>query len=479
MEYEPNVTISPRMMKQLTGFLGDLPNAAAVKLFSALEVDREHGGVGLPHDALLADLRRQLRERSAVFPPRKTNAKRVFYTPFEDFLIGQRSGKKRRAMIARPSLDPIWRVLMTDSLTTQAALVAASLDDAIAAGNETAELEHSLFAAAEAGLGQLCARAREDRETSDALIAELGDEMVYRDLQEIRLLLHGVGFLKKLRTLVPSHTPALDEEQYYALRKLFLAAYELSRPIAAYLLLALKGRLERPWRALGVYYHLARGADDRLRAARDTIMVLPESLFEDIESMARALERDCSGALDAETSMVRVAYFTDYAEGLVKQAVKIGDNVFVNRIDACRDIVGEAHDRFTEQALAALLDAMPVCHAGGSSKLMSLRPDIAKPVSIKTSEAAKTAATLIGKSAEMAERLGADPSFSAVIAEEARVKTQTYVNDLVVEIRAAESDERAAAQHMLDRTLAFADLLLTSDETGLIRDRAAAAAKTA
>ena len=382
-------------------------------------------------------------------------------------------------MIARPSLDPIWRVLMTDSLTTQAALAAASLDDALAAGGETAELEDALFDAAEVGLGELCARALEDRDTSEGLIAELGDERAYRDLQEIRLLLHGVEFLKQLRAVVPTHSPALDEEQYYALRNLFLAAYEQSKPVAAYILLALKGRLERPWRALGVYYHLAQGADEKLRAARETVMVLPESLISDIESIARGLESDCSNPLDAETSMMRVTYFTDYAEGLVKQAAKIGDNVFVNRIDACRDVAGEAHDRFAEQALAVLSAAMPVCHAGGSSRLMSLRPDIAQPVSVKAAHEAKAAAVLIEESVEMAERLGADSSSAAAIAQEARHKTQTYVNDLVIEIRAAEGDERKAARRMLERTLAFADILLTSEETGLIRDRAAAAAKMA
>ena len=471
--------MQPRIKKQLTTFLGELPNAAAVKLFGALEADRARGGDGLPHDVLLDDLRQRLRERGAIFPARKNNAKRVFFTPFEDFLIGERSGKKRRGMIARPSLDPIWRVLMTDASTTQAAFAAASLDDALSAGKDSAELEQALFEAAETGLGELCNRARDDQEICDAVVAELGGEMAYRDLQEIRLLLHGVGYLKQLHALIPSHTPSLDEEQNYALRKLFLSAYEDSRPVAAYLLLALKGRLERPWRALGVYYHLARSADDNLNAARETVMVLPDSLMEDIETMARALERDCSEPLDAETSMMRVSYFTDYAEGLVKQAAKIGDNVLLNRIDACRDIVAEAHERFAEQALAALCSAMPVCHAGGSSRLMSLRPDISKPVSLKAADEAKAAAQFVGLSAEMAERLGADPASVRSIGDEAREKTQIYVNDLVTEIRAAEGDERKAARRMLDRTLAFADLILTSDETGRIRDRAAEAARTA
>lgn len=471
--------LPPRKRKQLTAFLGSLPNAAAVKLFAALETDRSRGGDDLPHDALLDDLRRRMLERGALFPVRKPGAKRIFFTPFEDFFIGARSGKKRRGMIARASLDPIWRVMMTESETMQAAFAAASLDDALEADEDTEILERSMFIAAEAGLSQLCTRAADDRDTRERLIAELGGKGAFRDLLEIRVLLQGVEFLKQLHATIVSNAPALDEEQYYELRKIFLSAYDQSPAAGAYVLLALKGRLERPWRALGVYYHLAQGADDRLRAARETVSVLPESLFEDIEVLARSLERDCAGALDAETSMMRVGYFADYAEGLIKKAKKIGDNVYINRIEACRDIAGEAHDRFAEQALAALRETMPVRHAGGSSRLMPLRPDVARPLSAQTVNEARSAARLIAMAAATAERLCVDPGFSAAIADQACESMHAYIENLVAEIRAAEGEERKAARRMMDYALTIAEPLLTSDETGLIRDRAAAAAMTA
>ena len=473
------MTIAPRTQKQLSAFLGELPEASAIKLFAALEADRAQGGSDLPHDALLNDLRRKLQERGAVFPSRRPTAKRLFFTPFEDFLIAQRKDKKRRGMIARSSLNPIWRVLMTDSMTTEAALAAAGLDDALQSGGDTAELEEAMFAAAETGLSQLCAHAREDNKIGDSLVEELGSESTFRDLQELRLLLHGVTFFKRLRTVIDTHAPALDEEQSFALRGLFLDAFEQSRPIAAYVLLALKGRLERPWRSLSVYYHLARSGDERIQAAHETLSILPESLFDDLETMARKIEGECSNMLDAESSMMRVAYFIDYADGLAQIAEEFEDNAFVNRIDACREVVCEAHDRFAEQALTALADAMPVQGGGGSSKLKSMRPDIAKPADAKTLQAAKGAASLIDKSAATAERLGADPAIATAIADEAREKTQIYVNDLIVEIRAAEGNERKAARRMLDRSLSFADILLTREEAGLIRERAAEAAATA
>ena len=107
---------------------------------------------------------------------------------------------------------------------------------------------------------------------------------------------------------------------------------------------------------------------------------------------------------------------------------------------------------------------------------MSLRPDIAKPISAQTIDEARAASALIAGAGEMATRLGADPSFAVAVAEAAREQAHTFAKDLVLEIRAAEGDERAAARRMLEQTLTFVEPLLARDEIGLLRDRAAAAA---
>ena len=353
------MTLSPRKRERLAAFLGELPVAAAIKLFSALEADRSAGGKGIPHDAILGDLRRRLIERGAP-PVRRPSAKRTFFEPFDDFFVTVRSGRKRRAQIARTSLDPIWRVMMTDPALTETAMAAAALDDAYRQNGDVKALERAMFIAAEAGLGRLIARVRESRAAREGLVGDLGGEDALADLEEIRALMESAEVLRTLKVLVPSSSPSLTEEQFYDLRQLFLSAYEQSPTSGVYLLLALKGRLEAPWRALGVYYHLAQSADERLTAARDTVMALPESLFEDLEHMARALERAGAAELDAKTAAARLSFFTDYAEGLSRQAARAGDNVFLNRLEACRDIAGEAHARFVEQALASLRAALPV-----------------------------------------------------------------------------------------------------------------------
>ncbi|WP_375211265.1 hypothetical protein [Hyphococcus sp.] len=174
------MALTQRKRQRLSAFLGELPVAAAVKLFAALEADREAGGKGLPHDALLDDLRRKLRERGAA-PKRRPSAKRTFFEPFEDFFVSVRSGRKRRAQIARTSLDPIWRVMMTDPALTEAAMAAAALDDAYNAGEDVKQLERSLFLSAEAGLSRLIARVKESDDARSSLKEAVGGEDALAD----------------------------------------------------------------------------------------------------------------------------------------------------------------------------------------------------------------------------------------------------------------------------------------------------------
>ncbi len=471
--------LSTQKREQLTAFLGSLPTATALKVFAALEADRVGGGKGLPHGEMIDDLRERLLSRGAVFPKRRLDAQRLFFTPFEDFLIGAHPGRKRKAQIARTSLTPIWRLLMTDKASNDTALAAACLDDALVKGEGSPALERAVFIAAEASLGRLCARGDHDAQGRRNLIEDLGSEDAVDDMMELHHLIAGVDSLTSLQTLIPSSSPALTEEQFYELRSLFLSAHDQTPGAGAYVLLALKGRLERPWRALSVYYHLARGADDRLLAAKDEVMELPESLISDLEYMARALESDCANQLDADAAMLRVSYFADFADGMARHAAKAGDNVYLNRIEACREVAGEALDRFAEQALASLRAVLPVRHIGGSSKLASMRPDITRHIPTRRFEDAADAGVLIAKSPEIAQRLGADQYFSNSIASESREQIHRFANDLVTEIRAAEGGTRKAAQRMLTNTLTVAQSLLECEEINEIRDRASRASMTA
>lgn len=471
------MALSPRKREQLIAFLGGLPIATATRLFGALEADRVAGGTGLPHNELLSDLRARLLADGAGLPPRRSDAKRLFFTPFEDFFVSERRGRKRPGIIPRSSLNPIWRLMMRDTALSEAAFAAASLDDAVRNNEDTTDLQRALFIAAEAGLARLCDAAIVEAGARERLANTLGGEAVFADLQELRRLLSGVDYLQQLQRAMPANAPAFTEDDLYTLRSLFLTVHDQSPKLAAFVLLAIKGRMANPWGALALYYHFARSADERLDAARDAAAALPEALFDDLETLARALERDGSDkeAFDAQAARLRVGYFADYADGLAGQAVKIGDNVLLNRVEAGRDVAAEAFERFCELALAILRKATPVRQSSGSTFLMAQRPDISETLSAGLLEQAQEASALIASAPSLSSRLGGGADIAGSIANEARDKIKAYANDLVTEIRAAEGNERKAARRLLDQVLMAADPLLDREEAGLFRDRAMAA----
>ncbi|MBI1365779.1 MAG: hypothetical protein GC153_07440 [Alphaproteobacteria bacterium] len=468
--------LKPEKRARLLEFLGGLPSGAAAKLFAAIERDRASGGAGLPHDLIIETLRKQLIARDAPFPSRPKTAQRLFFTPFEDFFIAFRAGKKRRARIARASIGPLWRLIQEDPACAGAQRAAAQLSAAIREGSANVRaFEDQMFAAAEEGFDRLLTHAEDDAAFRDDLADRLGGEAGLEDLAEMRLLLSGVEHLRAMQSAFPRPIGALSEEELFEARRIYARARADAPDAAPYLLLALIGRMETPWRALALYYHLAGAEDDAV--SKDAGVIL-EALFDDLEGAARLLERDAAGDLDAEDAARRVSHFADFAEGLAGEARRVHDNVVLNRIEACRDIAAESLARFAEQALAALRRAMPVRHAGGSSKLSALRPDYSRPPGPGATAAAREAAMFLAEADDIARRLGRPGAVDGVYdlaAQEAR----RYAGDVVVEIRAAEGEDRAAARRLMEQALEFAAPLLPADETALLRERALAAAHSA
>ena len=467
--------LTPEKRARLLEFLGALPNGAAAKLFSTLERDRAMGGAGLPHDLLLDSLRKQLFEHDAPFPARPPTAQRLFFTPVEDFFIAFRAGKKRRARIARSSIEPVWKLIQTDPACAGAARAAAALDAAIRDRSpNVAAFEESMFLAADQGIGRLVAHAEADRAFRDDLSERLGGETALEDLAEIHLVLSAASQMKAMQQAFPRPVSALTEEDLFEARRLFAQARAAAPDVAPYILLALVGRMDAPWRALALYYHLA-GARDQ---AGEGAGVIVEALFEDLEGAARLLERDAEGDLDAEHAAIQLAHFADFAEGLAKEAKRAGDKVVFNRVEACRDIAADSLARFAEQSLAALRKAMPVRHAGGASLLMALRPDYSRPLSPPAIAAAAESARFLARVDDIARRLGRSSAADGLVDEAVQEMTR-YAGDVVLEIRAAEGEDRASARRLMEQILNVAGPILPRDELELLKEKALAAAHTA
>ncbi len=462
-----------------------MPPAAALRLFETLEAAGGAGAEGVPAAAMLAVLRTRLIDGGARLPARRKTAARLFFTPFEDFFVTRRRGRKRRARIGRASLAPIWSLILVDTALAGAAAAAADLDAAIARGErDLSHGERALYAQAGAGFARLIAHAEEDAAFRADLSRRLGpdDEQAgaaaLLDLAEINHLLPLAAHLREAQRLFPRPTSALTEEQLYDARRLYADAAGDHPDTAAYVLLAIAARMDAPWRGLALYRHFAGSGDERLPYARADAGYIVEALFEDLESLARGLERDADDDPDTDDAPARLAHLAEFASGVIKEAESAGDGALAARAEASRDVAASALARFAEQALGAVRRVHPVRHAGGSSLLMGRRPDIDRPLDRAADRAARAAAAFLMKANGLAGLLGR-PDAARSLVDDAIAETRRYAGDLVLEIRAAEGPERTAAKKRFDATLLAAAPLLPESEIALLRERAAAAAVSA
>lgn len=479
--------VAPARWSRLEAFLGAMTPAAAGKLFATLEQARLKGAdEGLPTAAMLAALRAQLAAHRAQFPARPLTAQRIFFTPFEDFFVSSRRGRKRRARIARSTLAPLWRIVTEDAACLEARSAAVALDAAIARGEgDLSALADALYATAALGLARLVGHAESDpgfrADLGERLAAGAGPQAgaaAILDLAEINLMLPAHRHLAAARAAFPKPVAALTEEDLYAARGLYARVSAEANDAAPYLLLSIAARMEAPWRALPLVRHIAGAADETLTHAREDADILAESLFDDLESHARQLERDADDDLDTEDAAASLDHFAEYAAGLIAEAKNAGDAVTVNRAEACRDIAVGALTRFCEQAHAQLRKIQPVRHAGGSSRLMGLRPDIDRPLDPGAERRAGAGAKFLAGAGNLAQRLGRPDAVASLVAD-AVAEARRYAGDLVSEIRAGEGADRIAAKRRMEQTLGAAEPLIAPADLALIRDRAAAAAVSA
>lgn len=474
--------VSPRKWARLESFLSELPPAAAAKLFAAVESGG--GAAGLPAAPVLQLLRTRLISADARFPARRLSARRLFFAPFEDFFISGRRGRKRRARIDRASLARIWALIEEDPACAEAARAADDLDAAIARGEGAlGPYEERLFAAASEGFSRLVEHAESDAAYRADLSARLGARAdqcadktgaaALHDLAEINFLLPAVAHLKSVQAAFARGAARLTEEDLYEARRIYAACVRDAPQAAPYAPLAIAARMASIEQALPLYYHFTRIEDEALPDAGADAAFIAEAAFDDLESLARALERAADEEPDFAAAVALFERFAALAAGVASAAAKEKDAAFANRIEAGRDIAAGALARFCECALAAVRRFLPTRHAGGSSRLRALRPDIERGVDPRDEKAAREGAAFLVEAARLGAALGRDDA--ARFIEDARAETRRYAGDLVAEIRAAEGAPRAAAARRMEATLRAGEALLAADEIALLREKTNAA----
>jgi hypothetical protein len=453
--------------KQLSALLGTLPVPVAARLAKAIEVDRLSGGTALPHELILDAVRPILRRTQN---DRTLTPLRLFCMPFEDLLSVQPRKDKIRGRIARASIMPVWnwvsQKLVPDaaasfSIGVKTTSVSRKPDDAL---NHAAEFWTIAAHAIDSALGS-------DRERKAAR-AVLGDDLLFADAQDMARLLSIGKDIMELHNVLPRHTPGLTEDLTWKLREIYDRVVQTTPDSAPYIAVVAMHRLERPWEALKLPLQISRQTQDTMISNTDMGLV-GEILFGDIEFHAAYIRNAHPRQFNADELVNHLASFTTLSSGIVKGVEMRRDGKWGQRLMKDRAAVGEIMDDFMARSTKDILAALPTIKSGSYAGGPRV-PDLAHaPDPEKTDRALSYARLVIGcRSFAAAGSFGASNKEAL---DEVTVAISRYNEDLLKELRAADSETFANAEQFFSLAIDLVAILFSTEEAELLRRRGRAA----
>ena len=128
------MTSDGQSVERLREYLRSLKPEARAMLIAELERAMLRGEEVAGSEIVLQELRRTIRA-STQRVPRIGDAARLFFMPFEPFLIDAPADHKRVGRIARLSLEPIWDWIGRDLMPAEAKALSEDINRALLADN--------------------------------------------------------------------------------------------------------------------------------------------------------------------------------------------------------------------------------------------------------------------------------------------------------------------------------------------------------
>ncbi|HEY1837949.1 MAG: hypothetical protein WBQ17_11855 [Rhizomicrobium sp.] len=453
----------------LTEFLARLPEPMAARLAKAIEVDWLAGGSALPHELILKALRPALQR--VHHGDRTLNPLRLFCRPFEDLLSSAPRKEKHKGRIARSSVLPVWNWLGHSLVPSALNKYAIGVKTGVLTFKIEEITRHALeFWPVAANAIDAALDSESKRKAARAI---LGDAMAVADAQEIACILRAGHEFWSLQEVLPRGAPTLSEDMLWTLREFYDRLIAEIPDAAPYVAVATMNRLAKPWMALKLPLAITRQTQDTLISSTDMGLV-GELLFGDLENHAEALRAAKPQApFDPDDLLVHLAGFTAVSNGIVKEIEMRRDGKWGQRLMKDRSDVAETMESFMERAEREVSAAIPTlktgAYAGGPRA-----PDVNRAPDPEKIHRALCFAKLVTGCRPIASAA----SFGARQKETCDLLTvmlKSYSEDIVKELRAAESDKRANAESYFNIAVELVTILFSVEEGDFLRRRGRAA----
>lgn len=302
-------------IERLQGYLRELSPQARSLLISEFERSLLRGDELTSADLVLQELRRLAREQRGGVP-RIASSARLFFKPFEPFLVDDKGEHHHPGRIARSSLDMLWIWIRRDILPNDVMAMDENVAAALVAGdNEKAEYLIRLFQDRVAvALTENMRVAEKNDTTRRRMLAQIGTQRASEDAATLKCVLNARDGLSSMAAHLPLRVPDLASAQLDECKALIERTCGRDQELFPYTLLTLMSRMAAPWQLirLGVK---AAGSDTAARVAETPYGVSVTIVLAELERQVGELRDDLrSGRGVAVGALLKTIH--DAARGL-------------------------------------------------------------------------------------------------------------------------------------------------------------------
>jgi len=441
-------------IERLRQFLRELTPAARILLIGELERAVLRGDDGESGaELVLRQLCLIVREQQEG-APRAGHAARLFFRPFEPFLVDDADDDKHPGRITRASIQLLWswvaHELLPDdarSLTEQVSSALSSGDAAMAEARVRA-FQDSVLTAMDASFEA----AADGDQVQRRLLAKIGTQRASKDAAMLRCVLRGRDVLARLGDELPLHIGKLDPVALRTCRGKIESAAAQDRELFLYALLTVMNRLAAPWQLIRFGTNAANSRSAARVAETDYAIVVTIVLAE-LERLVGELRRDLSnGGGVAVSALLKTIH--DCVRGLRSELAIPVDSDWGRALAAQRGQIAEL--------LRCEIDSIP----GRVRRLLRARPagEIESDSVLDAGEVSNTEAlvTLVDASRLFAGELAINET-----AQRANNELRQYLDGatqaLLDGLRQAAPDERRFRQSQFEAGRRFCGIVFGHD----------------
>jgi hypothetical protein len=292
------MTSDGQSVERLREYLRNLKPEARAMLIAELERAQLRGDDMASSELVLEELRRTIRTE-AQRVPRIGDAARLFFMPFEPFLIDAPADHKRVGRIARLSLAPIWDWIGRDLIPAEAKALSEDINRALLADDKTKadQLVRALHERAILRMRETLATVGTDEKAQRRLAIQVGTPRATDDVATLLHVLEVRDALTDLAKRLPNYVRAFEREVIEQAKAHIDSACaakshggEVSRKadIIRYGLVLLMSRLAAPWQLIRLATRVA-DSDVAARVAETPYAVAVMIVLGEMESTVSEL----------------------------------------------------------------------------------------------------------------------------------------------------------------------------------------------